>query len=207
VGLFCLKEERIFHLKNIEDHIPYYLTADKKQALINALRRFPLEGATYCQTGHSDEALQGDCWSGFEAVNFDTLKKRSLQGIILSNSCDISPDNKRDFPPNVTFAPMVPLSQYMQMLVDKGLAPDKVDSKVSAIRSQHYTNMFFLPRCQYLDQDYVVLFDHIQTMPYQAFAGSQAKQRKSMLTMVGFYIFIFKLSFHFCRFHEEVDRE
>lgn len=68
------------------------------------------------------------------------------------------------------------------------------------------TELFYLPRGSNLDDDYVALLDDIHTAPFPQFQRQKDKQKLFTLSQVGFYLFLFKLSIHFCRFHENIDR-
>ena len=43
-------------------------------------------------------------------------------------------------------------------------------------------------------------------MPVRAFIDDNAKAKRFTLSLHGFYMFVFKLSVHFCRLHENVAR-
>ena len=75
-------------VENIKDHIPYYLAQEAKEGLVKALRDFP-EKMNYYTTTHPDELLQGDGWNSLDIINVETAERKSIKGIILSNSCDI----------------------------------------------------------------------------------------------------------------------
>lgn len=55
----------------------------------------------------TEEMLQGDGWRGFQLFMFDPGDRRSVRGLVLSNSCNVDPDNPRDVPARVVFAPLV----------------------------------------------------------------------------------------------------
>ncbi|WP_200389681.1 hypothetical protein [Thiocapsa imhoffii] len=97
--------------ENIKDHIPYYLTQEAKEGLTKALKDFP-DKINYYTGKCQDELLQGDGWFGFKVINLETMQQRVIKGIILSNSCDINQDNKRDLPESIVFAPIIPLTLY-----------------------------------------------------------------------------------------------
>ncbi|MGZ8195644.1 MAG: hypothetical protein ACXWTH_08480 [Methylosarcina sp.] len=122
-------------LEDIEEHIPYYLTQEAKKGLVKALKDFP-EKMNYYTTKHQDELLQGDGWNSLDIINIETVERKSIKGIILSNSCDISPENTRDVPARIVFAPIIPLSLYEGLLAQSGIDLEKVSSKVSAIKLQ-----------------------------------------------------------------------
>jgi hypothetical protein len=80
--------------------LPSYLTPEQKEDLVSELRRFPDIVNFYLNSGFEDEPLQGDVWSDFTIIKFESGERRQCKGIILSNSCDISEDNERHLPAN-----------------------------------------------------------------------------------------------------------
>lgn len=195
--------------ESIKDQIPYYLTEEQKEGLLKALSNFikdPLKETDYYSYGQKEELLQGDAWHKLQVRDLATGEKGSILGIILSNTCDINPDNKRDLPANIIFAPIIPLSSYVDLLEKAGIEPDKIRNKVTSIKEQKVTTIFFLPAGSGLQIDSIALFDRIFTMPAKLFESEKDKLKMFTLGYFGFYLFIFKLSIHFCRFHENVNR-
>jgi putative ribosome biogenesis GTPase RsgA len=92
-------------------------------------------------------------------------------------------------------------------LINAGIAKDQIDRKLIAIKQQKITNIFFLPKGSGLDDDYIALLSDVHTVPYSVFAEKKSKAKQFTLSQIGFYIFVLKLSVHFCRFHENVDRQ
>lgn len=193
-----------FSLESIEKHIPYYLAGKAKVALEEAFKSFP-ENIKYYSTT-SEDLLQGDGCSSFQIVDIETFDRRRIKGIILSNSCDIAPNNQRDFSPKICFAPIIRLSRYIKLLKQNGIDNEKAQSKIDAIKSQKITTMFFLPAEDTLEEDYIAILDDVHNVPSNIFFEAPDRQRLFSLSQVGFYLFIFKLSIHFCRLHEEVKR-
>ena len=72
------------------------------------------------------------------------------------------------------------------------------------IRAQGVTSIFYLPADDLLEEEHVALLDDLHSMPLEA--HGQAAEKLFTLSMAGFYLFVFKLSVHFCRLHENVDR-
>jgi hypothetical protein len=199
-----------FDADTLRQQIPYYLTADpNKKALLANLRAL-LEGANNGYfipkgyDGYASEMLQGDGWPGLQVYSFITNNKMSVRGIVLSNSCDISSENQRVVPPKVTFAPIVKLSRIEERFQERGLDEKKVASRLQAIRAQDVTSMFYLPEDGLLDAEHVALLDDLHSIPVDALA--QAAEKLFTLSMAAFYLFVFKLSVHFCRLQENVDR-
>lgn len=195
-------------LESIEKQIPYYLTEDAKKGLTQALNDFPKNTQYYLSksTELSDTLLQGDLFASLPVQRGSETKY--IKGIILSNSCDISPENKRELPVNVLFAPLVSLEAYVDRLSEGGLKAKAIASKVEMIRLQKITNIFYLPESVddqrpeciiYLDQVYFIRTSLLMKI-------LEDGNKISTLSQVGFYIFLLKLSVHFCRFHECVHR-
>lgn len=190
---------------SIQTYIPYYLTQEQKEGLAKALATFP-HIIDYYLNGYESEMLQGDAWAGLEIIRFEDGARNRIKGIVLSNTCDIAPENRRDFPRKIIFAPIIRLSNYAKSLLKNGLTQDQIDSRFQAIRNQSVSAMFYLPQGAGLDGEYVALLDDLHTVPAKAFEGAEERKKLFTLNMVGFYLFLFKLSVHFCRFHEEVAR-
>lgn len=194
----------------LRQQIPYYLTAAPAQkAFLGGLKAL-IDGANTGyfiprgSDGFTDEMLQGDGWSKFQVFSFKSSNVAPARGIVLSNSCDVSSENDRVLPPNVTFAPIVRLSGIRRRFEEAGLDRERVGSRITDIKAQRVTNMFYLPADGLLDEDYVAILDDLHSMPVET--HQQAAEKLFTLSMVGFYLFVFKLSVHFCRLQENVNR-
>jgi hypothetical protein len=82
----------------------------------------------------------------------------------------------------------------------------QIDDRFEAIREQRVSTMFYLPKGGELGEEHVALLDDLHTLPFQIFEANTERKKLFTLSMVGFYVFVFKLSFHFCRFHENIER-
>jgi hypothetical protein len=199
-----------FDADALRQQIPYYLTAAPAQKVLLADLKALIEGANKGYfipagyDGYTAEMLQGDGWRGFQIFSFKSGSVNAARGIVLSNSCDVSAENARVLPPNVTFAPIVKLSKIVERFEAHGLDGEKVASRLTDIKAQRVTSMFYLPADGMLDEDHVVLLDDLHSMPVEV--HQKAVEKLFTLSMAGFYLFIFKLSVHFCRLHEDVDR-
>ena len=198
-----------FDVEQLKKQIPFYLSAELEQKELvrnlDALNRGVTSGYYISAARKPDEGsvLQGDGWRGFQVFSFDNGARRTVRGIVLSNSCDISEDNDRVIAPKIVFTPIIRLSAIEARMSDRGLAGDAVKNRITAIKSQSVTNIFYLPAGGQLDEDYVALLDDLHSIPVAAFAETE---KLFTLSMAGFYLFAFKLSVHFCRLHEKVDR-
>lgn len=187
-----------------KDFLPYYLTAEQKLGLANALKDFSERSHMYTQS-FPDLTLQGDYWENIPFMDFSG-KKAPIKVVVLSNSCDIDPGNERDLPVYMTYAPVIGLSKYEQMLVKKGIDGKKVAAKMESIRTQKITNMIFLPASGAVEDETVVLLDRAVSIPYQAFVDTPDRRKVTSLNQLGHYLLSFKLSIHFCRMHEGLAR-
>jgi len=194
---------------DIRKHLPSYLTMPQKDALAKAFSTYPLLQTDYYISGkYRDEMLQGDCWRSLKIINFETQQKKNASGIILSNSCDIAPENNRDIPTNFVFSPVVKLSIYAERLEKSRIDRERIKARLDSIRRQEVTSAFYLPNVAGgLDDEYIAFLDTIHTMPTNALKIGTENIKRFTLSMVGFYMFLFKLSVHFCRMGENVLRE
>lgn len=192
--------------------IPYYLTAEDQKVLLDELTAISRGGtAEYLLGTYRDSfkevMLQGDGWRGFQLFLFETGDRRSVRGIVLSNSCDVDPENPRDVPARVIFAPLVKLSAFKALLEASGISAERVAAKIAAIKAQKTSNIFYLPAGGVLREDYVVRFDDAHNMPVAAHAKSADREKLFTLSNTGFYMLVLKLSVHFCRLQEKVNRK
>lgn len=191
----------------IQDHIPKYLTAPLQEELFKNLKGFPENFNYYWNKLASDsEVLQGDGWRGLELVDFSTREHRSVKGIVLSNSCDIAPENERDRASSIVFAPLIRLSALIEVWKSSGISEELVEDKVRNIRLQRNTKILYLPHGAGLSEEYIAHLDDIHSFPASVFLENRSRERLFSFTTAGFYLFVIKLSVHFCRLHENVMR-
>jgi hypothetical protein len=199
-----------FDADTLRQQIPFYLTAEPAQKALLAELKALSDGANKGYfipkgyDGYTTEMLQGDGWRGFQVFSFTSGNLNPMRGIVLSNSCDVTPGNARVLAPKVTFAPIVKLSKIVERFEAFGLDKGQVDSRLQAIRAQGVTSIFYLPADDLLEEEHVALLDDLHSMPIEV--HGKAAEKLFTLSMAGFYLFVFKLSVHFCRLHENVDR-
>jgi hypothetical protein len=191
--------------EQIRDHIPKYLTPQKQGELVEQLRNF--ENRSYYTTLYPDDILQGDGWSSIQIIRFDDGARDKIKGILLTNSCDIDVSNPRDLAPRIVFAPLIRLADYEEALKRRTtLKPQQIDAKVDAIRKQRVSSLFFLPRGAGLDADHMAILDDLHSIPLNSFREEIGRLKLFTLGQMGFYLFLLKLSIHFCRFQEGISR-
>lgn len=194
-------------VEKFKDQIPYYLTQPQKEGLIKALEDFP-DNTNYYLSNYPEDlkkaVLQGDVFK--ELTIYGPKGSRRIKGIILSNSCDIDTQNKRDFPMRAVFAPLVNLAALVEKLRNAKIPQESIDAKLDAIKKQLVTNVVYLPECDHIPES-IIFLDDIHQIPAVELQKALDEEEKILtLSQVGFYILLFKLSIHFCRFHENVAR-
>lgn len=193
-------------IDSIKDQIPYYLTQEAKEGLVKALKDFP-ESMNYYTDMYKEEVFQGDGWNSLDVIQFETKKSKSIKGIILTNTCDMSHENHRDVPARIVFAPIIPLDAYSSLLLKNGVEKKKLESKIDSIKKQKVTSLFYLPKGGALEEDFIAILDDLHSLPANFFYSKLERKKEFTLSQAGFYLFLLKLSIHFCRFHENVLRD
>ncbi|SRR5258707_7859598 len=183
----------------IQQSIPRYLTSLQQAELVRQLNDF--ENRSYYTTLFPNDILQGDGWSSIEIVRFEDGARDKIKGILLSNSRDIDPANRREFPSKIIFAPLVRLNEYAKIL-ESYFSSEQINNKLTAIRRQHITSLFFLPHGGSLETDYIAILDDLHTVPFDVFEKEPQRAKLFTLNQMGFYLFVLKLSIHFCRFQD-----
>jgi hypothetical protein len=106
------------------------------------------------------------------------------------------------------FAPLVQFTAFRKFIEQSRLLnPEQISSKIDAIKKQRVTSLFYLPRGGALDDDYIALLDDLHNVPIQTFSEQPGRAKLFTLGQMGFYLFLFKLSIHFCRFNEGITRD
>jgi len=200
-----MNEAELFEQARI--YLPKYLSPSKQKELWDELRAFPGHVNYYSTDGTlAGELLQGDGWRGFIAINFRTLERKRLSGLILSNSCDINVGNPRAFPPDILFAPLVKLSRYTALLSSAGQSPAQIESVCDSIRSQRATSIFYVPAIAGVLDESIAMLGVVHSHPLDDFIAASDRAKLFTLSQTAFYLFLVKLSIHFTRMQEEVSR-
>lgn len=196
--------------KEIELYLPKHLSVKSHKGLIEALSSFPdIPADKYYTTTlrESKEIFQGDGLKNLIIVDLPSLRTKKKEAMVFSNTCDIYPDNPRFIPLNITYAPIIKLQDYIQVLEEEGVTEEKINSQCVAIRKQHITHIFFLPAFSDVIDDSIVLLDRMFNMPTSEVDLKDIKsQRLFTLSDAGHYLFLFKLSYHFTRMQDGVER-
>lgn len=195
--LLLLEQAKLF--------LPKYLTPEDKDQLLSEIRAFPQVKNFYLGEKRDDEYLQGDGWNGLIAINFDTLEKKDVNGVILSNSCDIDPQNPSPRDRMILFCPLVRLSKYVELLANAGKSTGQIQDTLVALKRQEVTYAFYLPECAGVIPESIIVLDDIHRHPLRHFMA-QKSSKLFALGQFAFYLLLVKVSIHFSRFQENIRR-
>ena len=196
-------------LEEFQIYLPKYLSAEAQKVLFSSLEQFPenIDSRIYTNYLENEENfLQGDGIKEILAIDLPSMRTKTIRAIIISNSCDICPDNERYIPHNVLYAPIIELDSYSRMLENKKLSMQRISSHLTDIRKQRISNIFYLPNKSSILPESIVFLDRINNYDINFFRNRWKELRLFTLSDYGFYLFIYKLSIHFTRMREGIER-
>lgn len=83
----------------------------------------------------------------------------------------------------------------------------KAESHLNDLKRQYITQALYLPKGAKLKNDSIVFFDRAISLPLTEELVEQFCKRKIFtLSNFGFYLFLLKISIHFTRIQEKIDR-
>jgi hypothetical protein len=193
------------------DVIPKYLSAETTKELIKSLGAFPsnIDQRFYASTEISPKLIcQGDGIEDLLVVDVPSLRTKNAPCMVLSNTCDIDPSNQRLFSTNIIYSPIVKLATYREFLSSAEIRKDQaLDEHLKAIREQQITQIFYLPQCPGHSDEGIVFYDRLVSCASDAVdRNSLGAKRIFSLSQYGHYLFLLKLSIHFTRMSEGIDR-
>lgn len=197
-------------LEEIKLYLPKYLTPESEKILFKELKEFPQNIDSRLYTIYlkdSNFVYQGDGIEGLLYINLPDTIVDKVPAMVLSNTCDISPQNRRFFPPNLIYSPIFNLEKYKNALLEKGNPKQKVEDHLYSIKRQQITSAFYLPKGGSLKAESLVFFDRINSCDIDYMEQSEVNHLKLFtLSNYGLYLFVIKLSIHFTRIWEGFDR-
>ena len=203
----------------MEHLFPDYLTSTEKGRLLQALEQFKDAYAKgkwdgkiythfYAPTSYN-YFLQGDLIREIRYPDWNTQSKTFdrayTDALILSNTCDLDLSNLRKAHKQVVMAPIIEMAQYVEeMSTEEGL-----NELIKGIKAQTTSNILYLPPNIVNGKDYICHLDKAFWFPTEelnAYASDIEQTRIASLDYFGYYLFMVKLSYHFCRLPEEKQR-
>ncbi|MBN1700018.1 MAG: hypothetical protein JW881_21085 [Spirochaetales bacterium] len=199
-------------LDDIKQFLPKYLSPETEDKLFSDLSLFPsnIDDRMYSYIEKDREIIyQGDCLKGLLVLNLPDKEIRAATSLILSNTCDIDVFNKRKYSSNIVYSPIFKISKYKKLLLEKRIYTESsIEDHLNDLKKQKITQTFFLPKGQGLFEDSFIFFDRI------CCCNNEYIKRKNIsdirivsLSQYGFWLLLYKLSIHFNRMCERVDRK
>lgn len=206
-----------FSIDELEKLLPPELTEQKKGRLREGLVQFsdPYKSqdkfyTDFYMPGLHDYFLQGDL---IREMRFPSFNRESGQydklyydALILSNTCDIDESNKRTLRKKVVLAKLITVEMFIESM--KELEIENAAEILTHVKNQQYSNILYLPASRN-NIDYLAYLDDLSIVEKEEINSLKediSVNRIESLDYFGYYLFIFKLSYHLCRIPEETER-
>ena len=194
--------------EDIKKYLPQYLSDRDAKQLFSALKDFPnnIDERFYSNYSLDDNILyQGDCLKDIPAFNLPDTRTKLSQSMAISNTCDMDLSNKRLWNTRILFSQIILLEKLEKGLCQR-FPKDRVANYINSLKKQQITNAFYLPKSKNLDEA-VAFFDYTNSFDINYIDRESLKERRLVsLSNYGFYILLLKLSIHFTRVQEKVER-
>ena len=199
-------------LDDIRIFLPKFLSADAEEELFDALKQFPesvMEKRFYTtKLLENGIFFQGDGICDMLVVNLPDPSVRQAPCFLLSNTCDMATENRRLFPSQIVYAPIFNLGKYRsRLLLSSKKDKTQIENHIDAIRKQRITQILYLPELSGKIAESIVFLDRVQNCPnIYIDASSIPNRRLFTLSDYGAYLLLLKLSIHFTRIQDRVER-
>ncbi len=195
---------------DIKIYLPKYLTPELQKKLFRDLNQFPenIDNRLYSsECIEQDIIYQGDGIKDLLVVDMSRKEFKNKDSMIFSNTCDIDIRNTRFFSANIIYSPIVKLEDYINKVLNRtSKTEDEKKSHINSIKKQEISQMFYLPEGK-IDYEGLVFFDTINSCQNKLLNRDNLNTKRIFsLSQYGHYLFLFKLSIHFCRISEKVER-
>lgn len=203
-------------IEKLDSLIPQYLSAERKNRLREALKQFI--GNQVKDKNYTDfyslrkynSFLQGDLINQLRFPVFNikdgNYYKKYFNAILISNSCDMDDSNNPAVSKNIIISKIIPFNEYLKDLEKFNLID--IEDRINNIKNQRYTNLIYLPPTKD-STEYIVFLDNLSQITKEELVPLKTDidiNRIEILDYFGYYLFIFKLSYHFCRLPEDQHR-
>jgi hypothetical protein len=105
----------------------------------------------------------------------------------------------------VVLAPIIEMAQYLEEISNE----QGLEEMVKSIKAQTISNILYLPSNLMSGKDYICHLDKAFWFPTEelhSYLSDIEQTRIASLDYFGYYLFLVKLSYHFCRLPEEKQR-
>lgn len=209
--------------ENFESLLPSYLTDTDKSRLKDGLIQFSvnreveiskseIDYSNFTSKEHSSYFKQSDL---IREIRYPFLnaeyeyEKKYTDAIILSNTCDISDENPHTLNKKQSvLAPIIKLDLFVEELsANSEFSDEQINSFQQELKLQRISNLFYV--CDNGGSEFVAMLDKIFWFPTEELNGflpDIAENKIFSLSLFGYYLYLLKVSFHFCRFPESLER-
>jgi hypothetical protein len=199
------------NFEEIKLYLPKFLSAEAERELLHEMRNFisgTLKNRYYSSFLEKNPIIyQGDGFFNLPLYDYDENKIKHTKSVVLSNTCDVDMENPRKFPIFITHCPLINLSKYKAHLERSSITNEQIESHITSIKNQEVTQMFYLPKNQILEDDSIALLDRSFSSPNNLIDRNNLQSNRIFsLSDFGAYLFILKLSIHFTRIQDKVER-
>ncbi|MFP4663793.1 MAG: hypothetical protein ACLFM1_05150 [Bacteroidales bacterium] len=197
---------------DIKIYLPKFLSEESDSELFQGLKDFPDNIDSRIYTNYLKQSkiiFQGDGLRDMLVFNLPDTKIKPAPAIVFSNTCDIDTSHKRNFPSQIVYAPIFNLNKYRDKLIKQSeKSEQQINSHIEAIKKQWITQVFFLPKLQGIIEDSIVFLDRVCNCPNDFIKRKNIDKHKLfILCDYGAYLFLLKLSIHFTRIQDKVERK
>lgn len=199
-------------LDDFKIYLPKFLSTESDKELFDGLKDFPNNIDSRIYTNYlsdSDIIYQGDGVRDMLFINLPSSDIKPVPSMILSNTCDIDLSNSRNFPAQVVYAPIFNLTKYQSALSKQSKkTKEQIESHIYSIKNQEITQVFYLPELKGKIDESIVFFDRVCNFPNNLISRENLKEKRLFtLSDYGSYLFLLKLSIHFTRIQDKVERK
>ena len=200
------------NFEELKVYLPKFLSPESDNELFIEIKNFPdnLDSRLYTNYLLEEPFIyQGDGIKEMLVVNLPDEKIKPSPSIVLSNTCDIDINNDRFFPAQIVYAPIFNLDKYTNVLLNQSnKTREQIEQHIESIKSQNVTQIFYLPKLDGVLNESIVFLDRVINYPNKLIRRETLHQKRLFtLSNYGAYLFILKLSIHFTRIKDKVDRK
>lgn len=196
-------------LEDFKTYLPKHLSTEAQSNLFAELAQFPpnIDARLYTNRLRNDPHIfQGDGLAALWVADLPSQRIEKARVMVLSNTCDIAPENKRLLGPRLLYCPIISFTKYENLVKAQANQPDP-RQHLDDIRMQRNSSMFYLPKNDKLGEEGIALLDRINNCDAQKVdVQDLVCNRLFTLSDYGFSFFLFKLSIHLTRIRERVAR-
>lgn len=155
--------------EDIKRYLPQYLSDTDLGQLKEELAKFTEYGTkdtiyTIALNG-ANYFLQGDGISKMPYLNFPNTDVHPIDAILLSNTCDMSTENKRLNDCRIMYAPIIRYDKYAAMLEKSSIPASRLVNHLEDIKAQKVSQILYLPKGGKMDYEGIVFFDRAISLP------------------------------------------